>query len=309
MLIPTKRASLTAIGLSLVVIVIAGACSKESTQAAPATTETAAGTSKAPASSEQAREQGQALVRVIIAAPEMQGVDVFAANDKTFSNVDYKTVTAYKEVPASTDDFAIKPTGEAAAAPIAANSESISSGRHYTLIAFPAQDAGQKMELQVINDDLQPPSAGKARVRVVNASPEAPTIAVFMRGHKDALYSDVNFKEAASYKEVDPTRATLEFRTIQRNAGLMREPGPVATASEMANRARDGAADNGRGGDRNGSATDPHATTQVATQQVTLEPGKSYTIIVTGSHEGRSPTFETILVEDSLGVPTSTPTE
>jgi len=306
-MLKVKRAGISALGLSLVVMT--GACSKESSQAVPATTQTDAGTSKAPASSEEARDQGQALVRVLIAAPDMKGVDVLADNAKTFSNVDYKTVTAYKAVPANADDFAIRPTNDATAPPIAQNSASISSGRHYTLIAFPGQEPDQKVELQVINDDLQPPSAGKARVRVVNASPETPTIAVFMRGHKDALYSDVNFREAASYKEVDPASAMLEFRSIQRNAGLTREPGPVATGSEMANRARDAAADNGRGGDRNGSATDPRATTQVVTRQVTLEPGKSYTIVITGHRQGDSPAFETILVEDSLSATPSTPTE
>ncbi len=104
------------------------------------------------------------------------------------------------------------------------------SGRHYTLVIFPDAPAAKtdadapraegakaekKLALDVIADDLQPPSAGKARVRVINAAAGTDDIEVFLRGQKDALFNDVDFKEAIAYKEVDPVKTTIEWRTAE----------------------------------------------------------------------------------------------
>src|SRR4029453_11976824 len=97
-------------------------------------------------------------------------LQVIADKNAIFSRVEYKEVTPYKAVPANFDDFAVKTAGEDSAANLAENSESIVSGRHYTVMLFPDKDADKKVAINVISDDLQVPSAGKARVRVINAA-------------------------------------------------------------------------------------------------------------------------------------------
>lgn len=296
------RAGVAAASMSL--MVIAGACSKEAEQTTPASTQTDAGRSTAPESAQAANTNGQALVRVVNAAPAAPVIDVTADKNMIVTQVDYKSVTAYKEVPASADDFAITAGGSTTAAPLAENSESISSGRHYTLIAFPTMEPG-KLELQVVRDDLQSPAEGKARVRVVNASPDTPTVAVFARGEQGPLFSDVDFKETAAYKEVDPRAATLEFHAVARDARMAREPGPVATGTEMANRARDDAADNGRGGDANTAPARATTEPTLATARVNLEAGKSYTLVLTG-HQGDKGGIDTLIIEDAIPAPART---
>jgi hypothetical protein len=279
MLLQAKRVHQFGLALAVPALIVAGACSKESKQPSPVTTRTEAGKSQAPESGQGAAHMSQALVRVVNAAPEAKAVDVLADSNPTFADVDYKTVTPYKNVPASADDFAITPAGDTQAQPLAKNSTSISGGRHYTIVALPASAADgtsdktadkapSKLELQVIDDDIEPPAEGKARVRVINASPDAPTLAVFVKGQQDALFTDVDFKEAASYKEVDPASATLEFR-------------PTTDARRPA----------------------------LTTARVNLEPGKTYTLIVAGHRQGRTGTVDTILIEDTLTGPQLAPTE
>ena len=54
-------------------------------------------------------------------------------------------MTPYKAIPANFDDFAVKAAGQDAATPLAENSESIMSGRHYTLVIFPDATAANAM--------------------------------------------------------------------------------------------------------------------------------------------------------------------
>ena len=75
-------------------------------------------------------------------------------------------------------------------------------------------DAGgaDKRNLRVLEDDLKPGTAEKARVRVINAVPGDLEISVFVRGREDALFDGVNFKSEAGWDEIDPVAGTLEIR-------------------------------------------------------------------------------------------------
>ncbi len=257
----SKGLALPIVGLSL--ILTTAACSRESQQTTPASTESPSGRSTAPASPATAENRDHALVRIVNAVPGTTAVDVVADDTPTFSNVEFKAVTPYREVPATADDFAIRPSGAAAGTKMAENSESIVSGKHYTLIAFPgAIDSAEKVTLEVVNDDLVPPSEGKARVRVIQAASGVATVDVFATGQDKPLFDDVDFKETASYQEVDPANLTLAVR----------------------------------------DSKDDKKT--LATPNVNIEAGKSYTLIVTGGPRG---TLDTIMVEDFAGErPTAT---
>lgn len=279
------KRTMTTAGLSALALsaaLVAG-CSKESSQTTPVASSSGAATSTAPESGKAANENEQALVRVISAAADAPAVEVSADKNPVFTRVEYKDVTPYKALPANFDDFAVRAAGQSDAAPLAENSESIVSGRHYTLVIFPdapataataaaakangdgdaaradAVTAEKMLAIDVIADDLQAPAEGKARVRVINAAAGTDDVEVFLRGQKDALFDDVDFKEAIAYKEIDPVKTTLEWRTTE-NA-----PGKV-----------------------------------IGTQTIDIEAGKSYTIVIAGKTTGAKPRFETIVVEDTV---------
>lgn len=307
------KRTMTTAGLSALALsaaLVAG-CSKESDQTTPVASTSGGATSTAPESGKAASENEQALVRVISAAADAPAVEVTADKNPVFTRVEYKDVTPYKALPANFDDFAVKVAGQADAAPLAENSESIVSGRHYTLVIFPDAPAAaavaatakanadapregegvkaeQMLAIEVIADDLQAPAEGKARVRVINAAAGTDDIEVFLRGQKDALFDDVDFKEAIAYKEIDPVKTTLEWRTAENLLNTANpKTGERATAEPAAK-------------------IDAQPGKVLGTQTINIEAGKSYTIVIAGKTTGAKPRFETIVVEDT--VPPQQPT-
>src|SRR5204863_8755788 len=156
--------------LVLTALLLVTACSSESNQNKPVTTTTNAGTSNAPPATE-VKQRGNALVRVIHAVPGGPVVDVFADDAKVFNGIAYKTTSPYKEVSGERHTFRIRAAGQDTAQPLAENSEGLSDGKHYTVVAW--ADANGKPVLYVFNDDLVPPASGKAKVRILHASADA----------------------------------------------------------------------------------------------------------------------------------------
>jgi len=221
--------------LLALVVLLAVACSRESQQTQPVTTTTEKGTSTAPPAKE-VENRDKALVRIVHAIPGGPAVDVFADDTKAFTNVTYKTVTPYRElsdklhettprpssampgVPPYTVPsdklhltFRIRPVGQDTAQPLAENTEMLTIGKHYTVIALPSTE-GKQPSLKVTSDNLTPGPSDKARVRLIHASPDAGELDVYAKGTDKALFAGVNFKSEVGYKEVEPMTAWLEIR-------------------------------------------------------------------------------------------------
>ena len=198
------------------------ACSRESGQNQPVKTTTDSGSSTAPASQDAAKRD-KALVRVVHAMPAQPAVDAFAGDSRAFSNVTYKTVTPYAELMDDRQQLTLKPTGKPAP-PLAENSENFAGGKHYTVLALPTSAQDPKPELRVLADDLTPPSSGKARVRVINASPDVGEIDVYTMNNADKLFGGVNFKSEAGYTEIAPTTTVVELRPQGKKEPLLMLP-------------------------------------------------------------------------------------
>lgn len=207
--------------LLAVLLTLTVACSREASQDRSVKTSTEAGSSTAPASSDAAKRD-KALVRVVHAMPAQPAVDAFAGDSRTFSNVTYKTVTPYTELADDRLQLTLKPTGQASA--LAENSENFAGGKHYTVLAIPTSSEDPKPSLKVVADDLTPPTAGKARVRVINASPDVGDIDVYTMNNADKLFGGVNFKSEAGYTEISPTTTVVEFRPEGKKQPLLMLP-------------------------------------------------------------------------------------
>ncbi|MEW6737557.1 MAG: DUF4397 domain-containing protein, partial [Acidobacteriota bacterium] len=195
------------------------ACARESTRKEPVTSTPDTGVPSTSPPAAEVAKRDKALVRVVHAIPDTEA-DVFAGDKKEFTNVSYKTVTPYKELPDDMQIFSVKPAGQETAQPLAENRENLAEGSHYTVIALPG-DENKTADLHVLNDNLTPPSTGKAKVRVVNASPGIKEIDVYAQGKQDALFSGLNFQSESMYSEIDPMTTALEVRTAgQKNVAL-----------------------------------------------------------------------------------------
>ena len=207
--------------LGLLALMLVTACSNESNQNQPVTTTTNAGTSNAPPATE-VKQRGNALVRVINAVPAGPSVDVFADDTKVFTGIAYKTTSPYKEVSGERHTFRIRPKGQDTAQPLAENSEGMSDGKHYTVIAM--ADANGNPTLYVYDDDLVPLSSGKAKVRVIHASADAGEVDVYAKEGNKKLFGDVNALSETSYSEFDPMSGTLEVRPEGKNNAVLTIP-------------------------------------------------------------------------------------
>ena len=249
--------------LSATVLLIA-ACATEPRSNEPVKTTTAdTGTAVVPPAKE-VKKRGQALVRFIHALPGERAMDTWVDADKPFTKVEYKIVTAYQEVPGTNHTFSVRPTGETTAQPILENKESLGEGKHYTIVAMSGSYQAVPT-LRIINDNLTPPASGKAKLRAINASPDAGKIDVYVQSkdntffNKDkALFDFVNPNSETSYTEVEPANITLEVRPTGQKNVLLTVP------------------------------------------NLKIEVGKIYTIVITGRTK-YEPYLEAVLVEDQLG--------
>lgn len=173
------------------------------------TSKTDAGVSSAPAA-EAVENRDKALVRVVNAIPGGSAIDIWAGDSTAFQGVAYKKATAYREIPDDMFNFQIKATADGKA--LAENRENLKDGGHYTIVALPDQGGADKRNLRVLDDELEPVSPEKARVRFINGVPSDTDVDVVLRGRDDALFDGVNFKSEAGWNELDPMAGTLEVR-------------------------------------------------------------------------------------------------
>jgi hypothetical protein len=171
-------------------------------------TETNAGgqTSVAPAGKAVAK-QHKALVRFLNADPGVSHYDLWFDNSKTYTHVKYQRLTPYDELPATRGEFRLRASGWEDTEPIATQPGRLDSGKRYTVVAL--RDTEGNMALEVIADNLTPPSEGKAKVRLINAAPNFGDVDVISQNDKKLLFKGINVDTATGYEDVNASTTTL----------------------------------------------------------------------------------------------------
>jgi hypothetical protein len=153
-------------------------------------------------------------VRLAHLSPDTPNVDVYlttvgGGKTQVFPGVGYGTVSSYLSVPTGTYAVAMRASGAPATdPPVLTTDVTVATGRAY-LVAGVGKHAD--LGLKVINDDLSPPPAGKAKVRIVQASVRAPVLDIAIQGGA-TIATGVGFATTTDYLAVDPGRWTLAVR-------------------------------------------------------------------------------------------------
>ena len=161
-----------------------------------------------------------ANVRVSHLAPRAPSVDVYLNSQKTFTNVPFRTVTAYLHVPNGVYDVTIYATGERTN-PILEGRNLSFGDETYTITA--AGFGPEKSQRPVVFVDNLSPNPNFARLRVINASPDAPTLDLGLRDTL-SLLRGVGFKDASSYLRFGPGHFDLEIRFPNAPDGTLAVP-------------------------------------------------------------------------------------
>jgi len=154
-----------------------------------------------------AKKADNAMVRFVNATPSSK--DLMFGDTTPFSNVGARDVTEYKLLPAERHDFKLFVNGDTAKV-MASNSQGLSAGKHYTILAWTGKDG--TFSLDPVTDDLVPPAPGKAKVRVINLAPGFSDVDLYAGGKKDALIGGAGLDHPSDYKEVVPSEAALNVR-------------------------------------------------------------------------------------------------
>lgn len=149
-----------------------------------------------------------ASVRVAHASPDAPAVDVVVNNSfavPAFSNLPYRSVSAYASLPSATYNFKVVPAG--ASDPVVIDADlAIDAAKDYTVAAG---NTLASITPFVFEDDntLAP---GAARVRFLHLSANAPSVDIALAGGGATLFDGVSFGESGGYITVAPGSYDLD---------------------------------------------------------------------------------------------------
>ncbi|MCP3136579.1 DUF4397 domain-containing protein [Pyxidicoccus xibeiensis] len=126
-----------------------------------------------------------ARLRVIHASPGAPAVDIYAEGQATplFTNVKYGDTTSYASVPAGTYNVQVRAAGAAASSAPVYSTGPLTLGANASVSALAAgllgaTDNAQSFRVLPLAEGFGAPADGRARVRIVHAGADAPTVAL-----------------------------------------------------------------------------------------------------------------------------------
>jgi hypothetical protein len=146
------------------------------------------------------------LVKVVHASPDAPGVDLLIDNSIAGTNLTFPNNTGYLTVPSGTRNVKVNVTGTSNTV-IEANLN-LMTNKNYSVFAV---NSVANIEAIVIEDDLTSPDQGKAHVRFIHLSPDAPAVDITLTDGK-VVFGNKSFKEFTAFTPLDAGSYDLEVR-------------------------------------------------------------------------------------------------
>jgi hypothetical protein len=151
-----------------------------------------------------------ACVRLVHAAPDAPPVDVYLNDAQIAQNLEFGTATEYVIAPSGAGrGVRVTATGTPVEEAIIDASLDFDPGQAYEILVT---GAGDDLEATITGTDLRPLAQGQARLRVINASPDAGAFDVGIAGDEENLFEGVDFRDATDYVVLDAGDYSLEVR-------------------------------------------------------------------------------------------------
>ncbi|MGV3586165.1 MAG: DUF4397 domain-containing protein [Adhaeribacter sp.] len=162
----------------------------------------------------------QARVMVVHASPNAPAVDVLVDDKKVNSAaLTFPNNSGYLAVMAGQRNLKVNAAGTTTSV-INANAN-LEANKNYSVFAI---NNLANIEALVLNDNLTAPASGKAHVRFVHLSPDAPAVDIAVK-NGPVLFSNRSFKSASDFTPVDATSYNLEVRLAGTNTVVLDLPG------------------------------------------------------------------------------------
>jgi Domain of unknown function (DUF4397) len=181
-----------------------------------------------------AAQTGTAMVRVAHLSPNTPNVDIWLDGKvvEALKNVPFKAVSGYLSIPAGKHDVAVYAAGTTSNPPIDVKGLTLEA-KAYTVAAVGllGSSGAQALKPAVFVDDLSA-KAGKARVRVIHASPDAPAVDVAVQGGA-VVVPNLSYPNATGYLELDAGAYPLEIRAAGMAAAVFKFSTPALAANKI----------------------------------------------------------------------------
>ncbi len=169
----------------------------------------------------------QARVMAVHASPNAPAVDLLVDNAVAGSGLAYPGNTGYLNVPAGSRNIKVNVAGTATS--VIDATLALTGGVSYTVFAA---DSVSKIGPIVLTDDLTTPASGKAHVRFVHLSPNAPAVDVAVTAGP-VLFADKAFKQFTTFTPVDAGTYDLEVRLAGSSTVVLPLPGIALQAGRI----------------------------------------------------------------------------
>ena len=165
--------------------------------------------------------RGNPRLRALHASPGALAVDVYLDNSPLFPGLAYGEVGDYAATPPGRRDVTVYLIGAAGPGePLFTASLMLTAGEDYTLAIL---GRPPRIEPVVLLDSTPAPAAGRAKARVLHASPDAPAIDLAIeRG--PTLFRHVCYEQVTPFIEIPARLVDLDVRPSGSQATLMTLP-------------------------------------------------------------------------------------
>ncbi|MEO8233304.1 MAG: DUF4397 domain-containing protein [Ignavibacteriota bacterium] len=166
-------------------------------------------------------------VLVTHASPDAPGVDLLVDNVVAGTNLIFPNSTNYLEVNSGTRNVKVNVTGTSTTA-IEANLN-LAADKNYSVFAV---NNVAMIEAVVVEDNLTSPASGKAHVRFIHLSPNAPAVDITTNTGA-VVFGNYVFKQASAFTPLDAGTYDLQVRLAGTSTVVLDLPGIALTAGKI----------------------------------------------------------------------------
>jgi hypothetical protein len=149
-----------------------------------------------------------ANVLVTHASPDAPGVDLLIDDVKVNTQpLTYPNNTGYLDAETGTRNIKVNVAGTTTT--VINGNLDVEADKYYSIFAV---DQVSEITAMVLADDLTMPAAGKAHVRFVHLSPDAPAVDVAVASSGAVVFSNIEFKESTAFTPLDAGTYNLDVR-------------------------------------------------------------------------------------------------
>ncbi|QQS35581.1 MAG: DUF4397 domain-containing protein [Ignavibacteriales bacterium] len=171
--------------------------------------------------------QSISKVMVVHSSPDAPAVDLLVDNQVAGTNLSFPSNTSYLEVNSGTRNFKVNVAGTNTT--VIDVSPSLTMNTSYSVFAV---NSVASIEPLLLTDDLSTPASGKAHVRFIHLSPDAPAVDITLTDGT-IVFGNRAFKEFTPFTPLDAGTYNLQVRVAGTSTVALDLPGITLQAGKI----------------------------------------------------------------------------